>query len=96
MFDTIFTVNNNHGSAAHADFDGKILEKNNLKLDTVLILVTDYQSAILAYSDCEIWKDRFPVLDDISPLTIHKKSGRSTGSDRDGLTGKNNYHLNLT
>ncbi len=82
------TVNNDHGSAAHTGFDGEILEKNDLKLDIVLISVTDHQFAILVYSD------RFPVLDGISPLTIHKESGRPTGSDRDGLTGKDNYQLN--
>jgi hypothetical protein len=62
VFNTVPTVNNDHGSAAHAGFDGE--EKNDLKLDTVPISAIDHQSAILACSD------RFPVLDSISPLTI--------------------------
>jgi hypothetical protein len=86
-------VNNDHGSATHAGFGG-ILEKDDLKLDTVPISATDHQSAILACSGGEIWKDRFPV-DGVSPLTIHKESGRPTGSDRDGLTGKDDCHLDL-
>jgi hypothetical protein len=80
-------MNNDHRSATHAGF-GEVLEKNDLKLDTVPISATDHQSAILACSGGEIWKDRFPVLDGVSPLTIHKESGRPTASDRDGLTGK--------
>jgi hypothetical protein len=72
VFDTVPTVNNDHGSAAHAGFDGEILEKIDLKLDTVPVSATDHQSAILACSGGEIWKDRFPVLDGVSPLTIHK------------------------
>jgi hypothetical protein len=87
-FDTgLKPIANDHGSATHAGFD-EVLEKNDLKLDTVPISATDHQSAILACSGGEIWKERFPVLDGVSPLTIHKKPGRPTGSGRDGLTGK--------
>jgi hypothetical protein len=45
VFDTVPTVNNNHGSAAHAGFNGEVLEKHNLKLDTIPISATDHQSA---------------------------------------------------
>jgi hypothetical protein len=89
VFDIVPIVNNNHGSAIYVGFNGEVLEKNDLKLDTVPISATDHQSAIPAYSD------RFPVLDNISLLIIHKESGRSTGFDRYGLTGKDNYHIDL-
>ncbi len=82
VFDTVFTVNNNHGSAAHTGFNSKTLEKNNLKLDIIPISIIDHQFTILAYFN------RFPVLDGISPLIIYKDSGCPTGSDRDGITGK--------
>jgi hypothetical protein len=85
-------MNNNHGSAIYAGFGG-ILEKDDLKFDIVFISVNDHQSAILARFGGEIWKDRFSV-DNVFPLTIHKKSGRFTGSDKDGLIGKDNCQFN--
>jgi hypothetical protein len=86
-------VNNDHRSATQAGFGG-VLEKDDLKLDTVPISAIDHQSAILARSGGEVWKNRFPV-DGISPLTIYKESGRPTGFDKNGLTGKNDCHFNL-
>jgi hypothetical protein len=86
--DAVPTVNHDHGSAAHAGFDGEVLEKNDIELDTAHISATDHQSAILACSGGEIWKDKDLVLDGVSPLTVHKESGRPTGSDREGLTGR--------
>jgi hypothetical protein len=94
VFDIIPTVNNDYGSAAYIGFDDEILKKNNLKLDIIFISIINYQSAIFACSGGEIWKNKFSVFDDISPLIIYKKSGRPTGSDKDGLTEKDNYHLN--